>query len=672
MFFSGKQFGNYTLVKLLGQGSFGEVWLANRQTKFVTTKVAVKLPLRGQVDAESIKQEAILWEQASGHPNVLPIIEADEYDGQIVIISEYASGGTLEDLLRREGFLPTKKAIEMAIGILNGLEFLHSRQIIHRDIKPANILLQGDIPRLTDFGLSRAISGNSLSMSISINGTPYYMSPEAFNRKRNKQTDIWSFGVVLYKMLTGKLPFEGNDVAELYTAVFNRQPAPFPSFIPPLLQQIVLKALAKSPAERYANAMELREDLMLCLASLSAENIQIHQTSADKIKIHQTGEPQQNQSDESLFISTQPNLKAKLTDRQNSLATTPVLAKPPRKILSLKYLAAACVLLISIFATGFYFISKRVPIPFRQGDKFGYSTWSKKVIIGAKYDIAEQFIEKRALVGIGKKDEAGNFKGKYGFIDHVGREIIQLEYDNAESFSESLAKVGRFDEKGEKKKFGFIDRNGLEIIPLIYDDAQSFSENFASVKSGDKWGVIDPKGNQIIPFKYEWIDRFSGGLAVVKSENKYGFIDTSGNLVVAPVYDLAEKFSDDLAPVQKDGKAFFIDAKGQQILPYKYETANNFSEGFAMVKRNGKSGFIDKNGAEWINFQYENEKSDFSEGLAAVKLNGKYGFIDNGGKLVIPFKYAEAKPLKNHLAFVKSDDGKEFYISYDGTEFYQP
>ncbi|HRH43259.1 MAG TPA: serine/threonine-protein kinase, partial [Pyrinomonadaceae bacterium] len=168
----------------------------------------IKLPLREQVNAEAIKQEAVLWEQASGHPNVLPIIEADEYDGQILIVSEYAAGGTLDDLLEKEGALPTKKAIEIAIGILNGLEFLHSRQIIHRDIKPANILLQGEIPRLTDFGLSRAVSGNSLSMSISINGTPYYMSPEAFNRKRNQQTDIWSFGVVLYKMVTGKLPLK--------------------------------------------------------------------------------------------------------------------------------------------------------------------------------------------------------------------------------------------------------------------------------------------------------------------------------------------------------------------------------------------------------------------------------------------------------------------------------
>ncbi len=88
MFRSGQQIGSYILVQRIGRGGFGEVWLAERRAKFVTTKVAVKLPLDEQIDAETIKQEATLWEQASGHPNVLPIIDADEYEGQIVIVSE--------------------------------------------------------------------------------------------------------------------------------------------------------------------------------------------------------------------------------------------------------------------------------------------------------------------------------------------------------------------------------------------------------------------------------------------------------------------------------------------------------------------------------------------------------------------------------------------------------
>src|ERR1044071_9906316 len=144
MFHEGRQIGSYTLLRKLGKGGFGEVWLAEKSSQFVTKRVAVKLPLDEQVNFDAIRQEATLWEQASGHPNVLPIIDADVYDEQVVIVSEYADGGSLADKIKRDGRLPLEQAVEMTIGILSGLEFLHSRQIIHRDIKPQNILLQGN------------------------------------------------------------------------------------------------------------------------------------------------------------------------------------------------------------------------------------------------------------------------------------------------------------------------------------------------------------------------------------------------------------------------------------------------------------------------------------------------------------------------------------------------
>lgn len=266
MFQKDQQIGVYTLIKRIGRGGFGEVWLAARRGRFATTQVALKLPIDEQVDPAAIEQEAQLWVQASGHPNVLPLIEANDYDGQIVIVSEYVPDGSLQTLLKNNGPLAIEDAISLAIGILNGLEFLHSKGIIHRDLKPANILLQGQTPRLADFGISRAMSQTSSTQTIA--GTPQYMAPEALDGKRNVQTDVWSAGVVLFQMLSGSLPFPQNTLGELCNAVFNREPQPLPPSIPARLQAIISKALSKDVAGRYQSARDMREELNGCWWSL--------------------------------------------------------------------------------------------------------------------------------------------------------------------------------------------------------------------------------------------------------------------------------------------------------------------------------------------------------------------------------------------------------------------
>ncbi len=265
----GKQIGPYTLIRKLGRGGFGEVWLAERRTKFVTTKVAVKLPLDEQIDHETIKQEATLWEQASGHPNILPIIDADEYDGQVVIVSEFAPDGSLDEWLKTHGKMPVEQAVETTIKILDGLEFLHSRKIIHRDLKPANILLQGNTPRLADFGISRALRTTASSQSTNVSGTFAYMSPEGFDGKRSVQTDVWSVGVNLYQLLTGGLPYPQKEPSALIAAIMMREFEALPISIPQDVKDVVANALAKSPADRYKTATEMREDLQKILHNVS-------------------------------------------------------------------------------------------------------------------------------------------------------------------------------------------------------------------------------------------------------------------------------------------------------------------------------------------------------------------------------------------------------------------
>lgn len=285
---TGETIGPYTLVTKLGSGGFGVVWLAERRTAIATTRVALKCPLGDEIDMDAIRHEADLWAQVSGHPNVVPIIEANIYDEQVVIVSEYAPGGTLAAKLAglRGTRMPIGAAVEMIMGILSGLEHLHSRNIIHRDLKPANILLQGNTPRLADFGISRVLKTTSQSSTVA--GTPVYMAPEAFNGVRSAQTDIWAVGVMLYEMLAGQLPYPPSDYTTLVAAIITRDPAPLPEGIPEPLRHVVARALSKDVKTRFASAAEMRaalRDAMMgpvAQASQTTQSIPAATTMAEK------------------------------------------------------------------------------------------------------------------------------------------------------------------------------------------------------------------------------------------------------------------------------------------------------------------------------------------------------------------------------------------------------
>lgn len=270
----GDAVGPYILMSKLGRGAFGVVWLAERRTSLTTTKVALKMPLDDDVDLEAVKQEAELWVKASGHPNVLPIIEANIYDSQVIIASEYAPDGSLDNWLNKHrGSAPSiNAAAEMTMGILNGLDHLHKRQIIHRDLKPANLLLQGDMPRLADFGISRVLKSTSQSNLAA--GTPGYMAPEAFDGKRNEQTDIWSAGVILYQMISGSLPFPQGDLTSLVGAILTRNPDPLPISVPKPLHSIIKCALEKNTGKRYRSVGDMRADLRNAMEYLQARHNQ--------------------------------------------------------------------------------------------------------------------------------------------------------------------------------------------------------------------------------------------------------------------------------------------------------------------------------------------------------------------------------------------------------------
>ncbi len=274
----GDTLGPYHLVDVLGRGGFGVVWLAEKRTPVVTMKVALKVPIGGVLDLDELRQEAGVWATITGHPNILPIVDADVYDGFVAIVSEYAPSGTLAGWLTHNGGSAPSltSALEMIDGVLAGVEHLHGLKIVHRDLKPGNVLLQGQTPRLGDFGLARLLT---TQQTLHISGTIAYMPPEAFHGVRDEQTDLWAAAVVFYELLSGALPFSHSDNLALQRSIVEDEPRPLPSF-PPAFQQPLQRffacAFEKQPSRRFGSASEMRaalQEIRRSVAPLGSSDI---------------------------------------------------------------------------------------------------------------------------------------------------------------------------------------------------------------------------------------------------------------------------------------------------------------------------------------------------------------------------------------------------------------
>jgi serine/threonine protein kinase len=268
----GDEIKDYTLVKFLGKGGFGEVWLAEKKIELADKRVKFALKFisgenRGGADLETVKREVNTWIEASGNKQVVSVMDGFMHGDLFVIVSEYADGGSLREWLKTNGGkAPTvEKAVELMGGVLDGLTHLHNNKIVHRDLKPENILLKGEVPCIADFGVSRVIETLTFGESFGTNsaGSPHYMSPESFERiVPAPQVDVWSAGVILYEMLCGKFPYQADTVPSLIFEIITKDPKPMPPTVPQAIQNVVKKSLSKHAVERYASAKEMRDALL--------------------------------------------------------------------------------------------------------------------------------------------------------------------------------------------------------------------------------------------------------------------------------------------------------------------------------------------------------------------------------------------------------------------------
>jgi beta-lactam-binding protein with PASTA domain/tRNA A-37 threonylcarbamoyl transferase component Bud32 len=293
--------GRYRIVRKLGSGGMANVYLAEDED--LGRRVAIKILndryANDDLFIERFRREA---KSAAGlsHPNIVSIYDRGEAEGTYYIAMEVIEGRSLKELILTRGALPIDTSIGYAKQLLEALRFAHRHGIIHRDIKPHNVLVSADQhakanePRLkvTDFGIARH-GASQMTEAGSIMGTAQYLSPEqARGAPVTAASDLYSAGVVLYEMLTGKVPFTGDSAIEIAMKHVNELPRPpsrLRAEIPPEVDQIVLRALAKEPEDRYQTAEEFIEDLERVEAGLPISRATA--TAATALLVTPVGEP---------------------------------------------------------------------------------------------------------------------------------------------------------------------------------------------------------------------------------------------------------------------------------------------------------------------------------------------------------------------------------------------
>lgn len=269
----------YEIIKTIGEGGMANVYLAN--DTILDRKVAIKV-LRGDLSNDEkfirrFQREALSVSNLS-HPNIVEVYDVGEEDGQYYIVMEYIEGKTLKQLLKKRETLTLPEVIDIMLQLTDGLAHAHESYIIHRDIKPQNIMiLDNGLVKITDFGIAMALNATQLTQTNSVMGSVHYLPPEQANGKSaTVKSDIYSLGILMYELITGSVPFKGDNAVEI---ALKHMKEKIPSIrkqnptIPQSVENIVIKATAKNPRNRYDSVKEMHNDLEVCMEKENAKKV---------------------------------------------------------------------------------------------------------------------------------------------------------------------------------------------------------------------------------------------------------------------------------------------------------------------------------------------------------------------------------------------------------------
>ena len=261
----------YQIIRTIGEGGMANVYLAH--DIILDRDVAVKV-LRGDLAHDEkfvrrFQREAISASSLS-HPNIVEMYDVGEDDGNYYIVMEYIDGKTLKNLIKKRGALTLPEVIDIMLQLTSAVMCAHDSYIIHRDIKPQNVLIKEDgTVKITDFGIAMALNSTELTQTNSVMGSVHYLPPEQANGNgATIKSDIYSLGILMFELLTGKLPFKGENAVEIAIKQMKEQIPRVTNYvesIPQSVENVIFKACAKNPKNRYDSVAQMHEDIKTCL-----------------------------------------------------------------------------------------------------------------------------------------------------------------------------------------------------------------------------------------------------------------------------------------------------------------------------------------------------------------------------------------------------------------------
>lgn len=530
----------YEIIRSIGEGGMANVYLG--YDTILDRNVAIKI-LRGDLsnDEKFVRrfQREALSASSLAHPNIVEMYDVGEDDGLYYIVMEFVDGKTLKQLLKKRGNLTLSEAIDIMLQLTDGMTHAHDSYIVHRDLKPQNIMIKDDGQiKITDFGIAMALNSTQLTQTNSVMGSVHYLPPEQASGKGSTiKSDIYSMGIIFYELLSGSLPFRGDNAVEI---ALKHMRDPLPSLrddnpaIPQSIENVIKRATAKNPKNRYEDARSMHEDLLTALD----EDRMNEEPYQYKYPEHEET-PKKKRQD--LQQKDEAELEIEDVDLEKPIATKVEDDDDKKNKVLIIVLAAVLVILLGVFVVVFFVLpestnKEAVTVPSCEGIKVSDCEKKlQKLGFDVNTDIelvASETVEKNLVVKTdpekGRSVKAGTkitiYKSigedTYEIEDYTGKNYIEVQTILKTQYGlkvtvekkEPTDNTKEYDEQeiiGQSLAAGSEVKEGEEIILYIPDVVDEFpdmnAEGWSQTDAEEfckMYGIII-KINEVETDKYE-------------------------------------------------------------------------------------------------------------------------------------------------------------------------